>query len=87
MLYWVSSFGWLRSRGVEILAEPKNKEHLDTDSRRQYVNFVFYKVEPVWRRLPAEDRKRGKCQFTDVVRTFEPEMLVIPYSLVGIRGN
>ena len=69
------------------MAEPKNKEHLDTDSRRQYVNFVFYKVEPVWRRLPAEDRKRGKCQFTDVVRTFEPEMLVIPYSLVGIRGD
>jgi len=69
------------------LVEPKNKEHLDTDSRRQYVNFVFYKVDQVWRRLPAEDRKRGKCQFIDVVRTFEPEMLVIPYSLVGIRGD
>lgn len=57
------------------------------DNRRQYVNFVYYKVDPAWRRLPPEDRKRGKCQFIDVVKTFEPEMLVVPYSLVGIRGD
>ena len=38
------------------------------DDRRQYVNFGFYKIDPAWRRLPAEDRQRGKCQFIDVSR-------------------
>jgi chlorite dismutase len=51
------------------------------------VNFAFYKVDPVWRRLQPEERKRGKCQFIDAVKSYEPEMLVIPYSLVGIRGD
>jgi chlorite dismutase len=69
------------------VADPKTQEHASADDRRQYVNFAFYQVDPAWRRLPSEDRTRGKCQFIDVVKTFEPEMLVIPYSLVGIRGD
>ena len=69
------------------MADSKQAAHSADDDRRQYVNFAFYKVDPAWRRLPAEDRRRGKCQFIDAVKTFEPEMLVIPYSLVGIRGD
>jgi chlorite dismutase len=69
------------------LANPNNKQQSGNDDRRQYVNFAFYKVDPAWRRLPLEDRARGKCQFIDVAKTFEPEMLIIPYSLVGIRGD
>lgn len=57
------------------------------DNRRQYVNFVFYKVESAWRRLPEEDRKRGKCQFIDVVKSYESDVIVVPYSLVGMRGD
>ncbi len=69
------------------MADPRTREQSNTDDRRQYVNFSFYKVDPAWRRLPPEERARGKCEFIDVVKTFEPEMLVIPYSLVGIRGD
>ncbi len=69
------------------MAEGKPKSHSETEGRRQYVNFAFYKVDPAWRRLPAEERTRGKCQFIDAVKTYEPDMLVIPYSLVGIRGD
>src|SRR5208337_118536 len=56
------------------------------DDRRQYVNFAFYKVDPVWRRLPAEERK-VKCEFVEVVKSCEQDMLVVAYSLVGIRGD
>lgn len=69
------------------MANPKKQEGGGADDRRQYVNFAFHKVDPAWRRLPPEDRKRGKCQFIDVVKSYEPEMLIIPYSLVGIRGD
>lgn len=65
----------------------KTAEKTVEDSRRQYINFVFYKVEPTWRRLPPEERKRGKREFMDVAKSYEPDMLIIPYSLVGIRGD
>ena len=69
------------------MASHTDKGPAGADERRQYVNFLFHKVDPAWRRLPEEDRKRGKCQFIDVVKTFESEMLVVPYSLVGVRGD
>jgi chlorite dismutase len=66
--------------------EQKDKRASD-DDRRQYVNFAFYKVDPLWRRLPNEERKRGKCELVEVVRSYEQDVLVTPYSLVGIRGD
>ena len=65
----------------------QNDKGAGGDDRRQYVNFAFYKVDPVWRRLPAEERKRGKCEFVEVVKRYEQDMLVVAYSLVGIRGD
>jgi len=44
-------------------------------------------VDPAWRRLPEEERKRGKSELIEVVKSFEPDMLVICYSMVGIRGD
>jgi chlorite dismutase len=57
------------------------------DGRCQYVNFAFYKVDPVWRRLAKEERQKGKREFVEVVKGYEQEVLVIAYSLVGIRGD
>ncbi|MFQ5664455.1 MAG: chlorite dismutase family protein [Terriglobia bacterium] len=59
-----------------------------SDSRRQYVNFLFYKVDPAWRRLPAQERDQGKQEFCRVVEEYaDKRMLLLPYSLVGIRGD
>jgi chlorite dismutase len=57
------------------------------EDRRQYVNFAFYKVDAPWRRLPAEERKRGKREFVEVAKAYQHDMLVVAYSLVGIRGD
>jgi chlorite dismutase len=72
---------------VCALPEPSAAGNTGEETRRQYVNFAYYKVDAAWRRLPAEERKRGKCEFLDVVKTFEEDMIIIPYSLVGIRGD
>ena len=69
------------------MADEKNTATKQEENHRQYINFAYYKVDPAWRRLPEEERKRGKCQFIDAVKSYEPNMLVIPYSLVGIRGD
>ena len=57
------------------------------DQRQQFVNFLFYKVDAAWRRLPARERTRGKNDFINCVKKYQKKMIIIPYSLVGIRGD
>lgn len=56
--------------------------------KRQFINFAFYRVDPAWRRLSVAQRGRGRKEFESVVRHYEAAgMIVVPYSLVGIRGD
>ena len=59
----------------------------DQPVKRQFVNFSFYKVDPAWRRLPEEERTRGKQEFMRVAEDYAGKVMVIPYTLVGIRGD
>src|ERR1019366_8497641 len=61
--------------GASHLSEHKQPEAASGDDRRQYVNFGFHKVDPAWRRLPAEERQRGKQQFIEVVKSFEKDVM------------
>ncbi len=53
--------------------------------RRQYVNYLFFKIDPAWRRLPAEEQEAGKREFDAVVTEYNPKVMTVPYSTVGIR--
>ncbi len=56
------------------------------DPPRQFVNFNFYAVDPAWRRLPEEERQRGKAEFAAVVDEYrKQEVLVNGYSTLGIH--
>jgi len=56
--------------------------------RRQFVNFAFHLVDPEWRRLSDAERAEGKRQAEAVCESFEKDGgILIPYSLVGIRGD
>ncbi len=55
--------------------------------RRQLVRYAFYKVQPWWRGVKAEDRERAKTEFLNAARSFSGKMLVRSYSLVGTRGD
>jgi chlorite dismutase len=55
--------------------------------QRQYVNFVFYKVDAAWRRLPEDMRTKGKQEFLRAVEDFNGKVLLVPYSSIGIRGD
>ncbi len=58
-------------------------------SKRQFVNFAFYKVDPAWRRLPEAQRRRHKEEFAAAVEEFDRpgRLLVLSYSTVGIRAD
>ncbi len=57
--------------------------------RRQIIGFTFYKIQPEWRRLPAEQKAEHKRRFAETVgRWNQPgRMLTLSYSTVGLRGD
>ena len=59
----------------------------EENARRQFVNFSFHKVDPQWRRLPKEERDRGKQEFIRAVEEYTGKVIVVPYTTVGIRGD
>ena len=54
---------------------------------RQFVKYSFYKVDPLWRRLPEEERRQSKRQFAAVVDEISSHTFTRSYSLVGLRGD
>ncbi|MFN8449076.1 MAG: chlorite dismutase family protein [Anaerolineae bacterium] len=55
--------------------------------RRQYIRFAFYRVDPAWRRLPADEQAAQKQELAEVIRAFNRRMLLRPYSLMGTRAD
>ena len=53
----------------------------------QYVNYVFFKLDPLWRRLSDEERERGKREFLGAVEENSGEMLLRSFSLMGLRAD
>jgi chlorite dismutase len=57
--------------------------------KRQIVCFSFYKVMPLWRRLPATEKTAHKAAFAEVLNKWNKpgEFLSMTYSTVGTRGD
>ena len=58
----------------------------ETDGR-QFVKYNFYGVDPLWRRLPWEERDKDRQEFCAVVEELASSMFIRPYSLIGLRGD
>ena len=56
-------------------------------TKRQYVRFAFYKVDPAWRRLSPEEQAEQKRELLETVEGFNRRMLLRPYSLMGTRAD
>jgi chlorite dismutase len=57
--------------------------------RHQFLNYAFYRLDPVFRRLPAEERRAAAEEFIDLVRAWEStdDLILRTYSLVGLRAD
>jgi len=53
----------------------------------QYINYLFFKLDPGWRHLPDEERERGKREFLDAVEKHAGGMLLRSFSLMGLRSD
>jgi chlorite dismutase len=57
--------------------------------RRQFLNYSFYRLDPVFRRLPAGEQRAAAAGFIDLVRQWESvdDVILRTYSLVGLRAD
>ena len=57
--------------------------------RRQFLNYSFYRLDVVFRRLPADEQRTAADEFIELVRKWESldEVILRTYSLVGLRAD
>jgi chlorite dismutase len=75
---------------MEKAAEERAAKAADSnETRRQYVSFSFYKLDPAFRRLPKEEQAEAKKEFISVLEEYDGGngMILLSYSLVGIRAD
>jgi chlorite dismutase len=53
----------------------------------QFVNFMFLRVNPEWRKLDGGTKRTFKQEFERVFKSFRAEMLIFSYSLVGFDSK
>ena len=54
---------------------------------KQFVNFMFLRVNPEWRKLDAETKQICKAEFQQVFDSFRGDLLLNTYSLVGFDSK
>src|SRR5690349_10077963 len=54
---------------------------------KQFVNFMFFRVNPEWRKLNNETKRIFKTEFQNVYREFNGDFLLFSYSLVGFDSK
>jgi chlorite dismutase len=56
---------------------------------RQFLNYSFYRLDVMFRRLPANEQRAAAAEFIELVRKWESldEVILRTYSLVGLRAD
>jgi len=57
--------------------------------RRQFLNYWFYRLDSLFRRLPDDEQRAGAAGFIALVRQWESsdDLILRTYSLVGLRAD
>ena len=64
-----------------------NEDRASKLTKRQYVRFAFYSVDPSWRKLPDVEKANQKLELLDTIKSFNRRMLLRPYSTMGTRAD
>ncbi len=72
--------------GLRLVADNKEPESFPV-IEKQFVNFMFLRVSPDWRKLNKETKKVFKSEFQKIFNSFEQELLLFNYSLIGFDSK
>lgn len=76
----------IEQNGLRLVAE--NAPLLETPKLdKQFVNFMFFRINPDWRKLDPESKAIFKTEFQSVYEKFREHFLLFSYSLVGFDSK
>ncbi|UCF20701.1 MAG: chlorite dismutase family protein [Gemmatimonadota bacterium] len=58
-----------------------------SDEKRQLVRYLFFRLDPVWRRLGPDKQVEQKIELVEALRGFQARSLLRSYSTMGTRGD
>jgi len=79
-----------QSQSPQSGARPRPDASSAPAVQRQMVNFAFFKLDPAFRRLPAEQKQGARQEFQQLLaapQTPGKSMLCLSYSTVGLRPD
>lgn len=71
---------------LRLVSDKKDPEQFPS-IEKQFVNFMFLRVNPEWRKLNAETKRIFKSEFQSVFNKFNEDFLLFSYSLVGFDSK
>ena len=72
--------------GLRLVGDAKEFVNA-AELEKQFVNFMFFRVNPEWRKLDPETRRIFKSEFQSVFDEFRSDFLLFTYSLVGFDSK
>ena len=71
------------------MTETQTRQQSATEEKlpAQYINYIFLKLDPLWRRLPETERETGKKEFLAAAEEHSGQMLLRCFSLMGLRAD
>lgn len=72
--------------GLRLVPEPTDPFDV-VKLEQQFVNFVFFKADPGWRKLDTELKQKFKANFMEVFDRYRSDLLLFSYSLVGFESS
>ena len=69
------------------VAAPETARPAETAVQRQFVNFMFFRVDRAFRRENAEVKAEAKREFAEIVRRYTGPMMILPYSTLGLKAG
>ncbi|MGZ5433762.1 MAG: chlorite dismutase family protein [Thermoanaerobaculia bacterium] len=67
--------------------DPKTAPKAETAMQRQFVNFMFFRVDRAFRSLGANEKESAKREFAEIVKKYTGPMIVLPYSTAGLKAG
>src|SRR5262245_29427432 len=68
--------------GLRLVSDSRGLVELPA-IEKQFVNFMFFRMNPEWRKLNPETKAIFKSEFQSVFDKFRDDFLLFSYSLVG----
>lgn len=72
--------------GLRLVAE-RGEQPEAAPVEKQFVNFMFAKINPEWRQLSIEQKTAAKTEFAAAFDRYRPDLLLHTYSLVGFDSK